>query len=91
MSWIAKQIRFVCSSTCSRSRPISWCGFGTTDSSKMGISPVSSYCGAQVFEAVGLDGELLQRYFTGTSSRMVAGPWLRASRIWSIRSWRCSA
>ena len=34
--------------------------------SKMGISTVSSYCGAQVFEAVGLDTRLVQRYFTGT-------------------------
>ncbi len=38
--------------------------------SKMGISTVSSYCGAQVFEAIGLDGELIDRYFTGTSSRI---------------------
>ncbi|MEV4637173.1 glutamate synthase large subunit [Actinoplanes sp. NPDC049548] len=38
--------------------------------SKMGISTVSSYCGAQVFEAVGLEDELLQRYFTGTSGRI---------------------
>jgi glutamate synthase (NADPH/NADH) large chain len=38
--------------------------------SKMGISTVSSYCGAQVFEAIGLDGELVSRYFTGTSSRI---------------------
>jgi glutamate synthase (NADPH) large chain len=36
--------------------------------SKMGISTVSSYCGAQVFEAVGLDRRLVERYFTGTSS-----------------------
>jgi glutamate synthase (NADPH/NADH) large chain len=38
--------------------------------SKMGISTVSSYCGAQVFEAVGLDARLVERYFTGTSSRI---------------------
>jgi glutamate synthase (NADPH/NADH) large chain len=38
--------------------------------SKMGISTVSSYCGAQVFEAVGLDRRLVERYFTGTSSRI---------------------
>ncbi|HEY2672507.1 MAG TPA: glutamate synthase large subunit [Rugosimonospora sp.] len=38
--------------------------------SKMGISTVTSYCGAQVFEAIGLDGELIDRYFTGTSSRI---------------------
>jgi glutamate synthase (NADPH/NADH) large chain len=38
--------------------------------SKMGISTVSSYCGAQVFEAVGLDASFVARYFTGTSSRI---------------------
>ncbi|HEU4349143.1 MAG TPA: glutamate synthase large subunit [Actinoplanes sp.] len=38
--------------------------------SKMGISTVSSYCGAQVFEAVGLEHKLLQRYFAGTSGRI---------------------
>ncbi|HLL67681.1 MAG TPA: glutamate synthase large subunit [Micromonosporaceae bacterium] len=38
--------------------------------SKMGISTVSSYTGAQVFEAVGLDPRLVERYFTGTSSRI---------------------
>src|SRR4051794_20758650 len=44
--------------------------------SKMGISTVSSYCGAQVFEAVGLDNKLLQRYFAGTSGR-IGGPGLK--------------
>jgi glutamate synthase (NADPH/NADH) large chain/glutamate synthase (ferredoxin) len=38
--------------------------------SKMGISTLSSYCGAQVFEAVGLAPELIERHFTGTSSRI---------------------
>src|SRR6185312_1876610 len=38
--------------------------------SKMGISTVASYHGAQVFEAVGLDQELVDRYFTGTSSKL---------------------
>ncbi|ADD43463.1 glutamate synthase large subunit [Stackebrandtia nassauensis] len=38
--------------------------------SKMGISTVSSYCGAQVFEAVGLDANFTHRYFTGTDSRI---------------------
>jgi glutamate synthase (NADPH/NADH) large chain len=38
--------------------------------SKMGISTVSSYCGAQVFEAVGLDARLIERYFTGTPSKI---------------------
>jgi glutamate synthase (NADPH/NADH) large chain len=36
--------------------------------SKMGISTVASYTGAQVFEAIGLDKGLVDRYFTGTSS-----------------------
>jgi glutamate synthase (NADPH/NADH) large chain len=38
--------------------------------SKMGISTVSSYTGAQVFEALGLSQELVSRYFTGTVSRL---------------------
>ena len=38
--------------------------------SKMGISTVQSYCGAQIFEAIGLNHELIDRYFTGTPSRV---------------------
>ncbi|GAA1738170.1 glutamate synthase large subunit [Microbacterium paludicola] len=38
--------------------------------SKMGISTVSSYAGAQVFEAVGLSQELIDAYFTGTESKL---------------------
>jgi glutamate synthase domain-containing protein 2/glutamate synthase domain-containing protein 1/glutamate synthase domain-containing protein 3 len=38
--------------------------------SKMGISTVQSYCGAQIFEAVGLNRSLIERYFTGTASRI---------------------
>src|SRR3954454_2449006 len=38
--------------------------------SKMGISTVASYHGAQVFEALGLDHVLVDRYFTGTSSKL---------------------
>ena len=38
--------------------------------SKMGISTVRSYSGAQIFEAVGLDKELVDRYFTHTTSRI---------------------
>jgi glutamate synthase (NADPH/NADH) large chain len=38
--------------------------------SKMGISTVASYHGAQVFEAVGLGPELVERYFTGTTSQL---------------------
>ncbi|NBV90296.1 MAG: hypothetical protein EBR84_02660, partial [Actinobacteria bacterium] len=38
--------------------------------SKMGISTVPSYTGAQVFEAIGLAQELVDKYFTGTTSRL---------------------
>ncbi len=38
--------------------------------SKMGISTVQSYCGAQIFEAIGLNHEVVDRYFTGTASRV---------------------
>jgi glutamate synthase (NADPH/NADH) large chain len=38
--------------------------------SKMGISTVASYTGAQVFEAIGLGRELVDEYFTGTVSRL---------------------
>src|SRR5437867_873153 len=37
---------------------------------KMGISTLQSYCGAQIFEAVGLNRDLVDRYFTGTASRV---------------------
>ncbi len=38
--------------------------------SKMGISTVQSYRGAQIFEAVGLSKAVIAKYFTGTSSRL---------------------
>jgi glutamate synthase (NADPH/NADH) large chain len=38
--------------------------------SKMGISTISSYRGAQVFEALGLSHELVDDYFTGTTTRL---------------------
>jgi len=37
---------------------------------KMGISTLQSYTGAQIFEAIGLNGDLVHRYFTGTVSRI---------------------
>lgn len=37
---------------------------------KMGISSVQSYCGAQIFEAVGLHQSVIDRYFAGTASRI---------------------
>ena len=36
----------------------------------MGISTIQSYCGAQIFEAVGLERELIDKHFTGTASRI---------------------
>ncbi|MFA5159426.1 MAG: glutamate synthase large subunit [Candidatus Omnitrophota bacterium] len=38
--------------------------------SKMGISTIRSYRGAQIFEAVGLSDDFVERYFPGTSSRI---------------------
>ncbi len=38
--------------------------------SKMGISTIQSYCGAQTFEAVGLERYLVDRHFAGTASRI---------------------
>ncbi|MFH1383409.1 MAG: glutamate synthase large subunit [Candidatus Omnitrophota bacterium] len=38
--------------------------------SKMGISTLRSYRGAQIFEALGLDNEFIDRFFTGTVSRI---------------------
>ncbi len=38
--------------------------------SKMGISTVQSYCGAQIFEAIGLNAGFVRRFFTGTASRI---------------------
>ncbi len=36
--------------------------------SKMGISTFQSYCGAQIFDAVGLSSEFVDKYFTGTAT-----------------------
>ena len=38
--------------------------------SKMGVSTYMSYCGAQLFEAIGLNSETVNKYFTGTASRV---------------------
>ncbi len=38
--------------------------------SKMGISTYQSYCGAQIFEAVGLAGAFVREYFTGTATQI---------------------
>ncbi|HTV90851.1 MAG TPA: glutamate synthase large subunit [Stellaceae bacterium] len=36
--------------------------------SKMGISTYQSYCGAQIFDAVGLESDFVEKYFTGTAT-----------------------
>ena len=38
--------------------------------SKMGISTTQGYCGAQIFEAIGLNQVFIDKYFTGTPSRI---------------------
>jgi glutamate synthase (NADPH/NADH) large chain len=38
--------------------------------SKMGVSTVASYTGAQIFEALGLSQDIVEDYFTGTTSRL---------------------
>ena len=38
--------------------------------SKMGVSTYMSYCGAQLFEAIGINSETVDKYFTGTPSRV---------------------
>ncbi|HEX5391186.1 MAG TPA: glutamate synthase-related protein, partial [Burkholderiaceae bacterium] len=38
--------------------------------SKMGISTYMSYCGAQIFEAIGLNKELIDKYFRGTPTQV---------------------
>ena len=38
--------------------------------SKMGVSTVASYTGAKIFEAVGLSQAVIDRYFTGTTSKL---------------------
>ena len=38
--------------------------------SKMGVSTYMSYCGAQLFEAIGINSDTINKYFTGTASRV---------------------
>ena len=47
--------------------------------SKMGVSTVASYTGAQIFEAIGLGPEVIEECFTGTPSRL-GGVSLRSAR-----------
>lgn len=38
--------------------------------SKMGISTIQSYQGSKIFEAIGIDSEVIDKYFTNTVSRI---------------------
>ena len=38
--------------------------------SKMGVSTYMSYCGAQLFEAIGLEKTMVEKYFRGTASQV---------------------
>ena len=55
--------------------------------SKMGISTYQSYCGAQIFDAVGLSGDFVERYFTGTTT-VVEGSGLTEIAFESVRRHR---
>jgi glutamate synthase domain-containing protein 2 len=48
--------------------------------SKMGVSTYMSYCGAQLFEAIGLNSETVDKYFTGTASRSKASACSRSPK-----------
>ena len=43
--------------------------------SKMGISTYQSYCGAQIFDAVGLHSGFIEKYFTGTATTIEGAGW----------------
>src|SRR5712672_1686689 len=43
--------------------------------SKMGISTYQSYCGAQIFDAVGLHSGFVEKYFTGTATTIESAGW----------------
>ncbi|HEV8630943.1 MAG TPA: glutamate synthase-related protein, partial [Thermoanaerobaculia bacterium] len=47
---------------------------------KLGVCAVASYQGAQLFEVLGLDPELVERHFTGTPSRVGGTGWERITR-----------
>jgi len=54
--------------------------------SKMGVSTYMSYCGAQLFEAIGINTETVQKYFTGTPSRVEGMAFSR----WPKKAFACT-
>ena len=68
---IAEGISTIRDEVKARQNYIKACGKGVLKvMSKMGISTVASYTGAQIFEAIGLGRDLVAEYFTGTVSRL---------------------
>ena len=55
--------------------------------SKMGISTYQSYCGAQIFDAVGLSSEFIEAYFTGTTTT-IEGAGLKEVAAEALK-WHC--
>ncbi len=56
--------------------------------SKMGISTLFSYCGAQIFEAVGLDKGFVDKHFTGTATQIGGAGSKEIGREVLLRHWR---
>jgi glutamate synthase (NADPH/NADH) large chain len=57
--------------------------------SKMGISTYQSYCGAQIFDAVGLSSEFIEKYFTGTATT-IEGAGLKEIAEEAVRRHACA-
>src|SRR5438093_1423602 len=58
---------------------------------KMGISTYQSYCGAQIFEAVGLNSAFIQKYFTGTASNIEGIGLFEVAERELVQAVRCPA
>ena len=60
--------------------------------STMGISTLQSYRGAQIFECIGLNRDVVDRYFTGTDSRIggIGLPEIAREVLIFHRPWPCS-
>lgn len=56
--------------------------------SKMGISTIQSYQGAQVFESVGIDNDVIDKYFTGAPSRIGGIGLAEIAKESELRHWR---
>ena len=52
--------------------------------SKMGISTIQSYQGSQIFEAIGIIKEVIDKYFTNTVSRVGGITWKISPMMWIL-------